>query len=220
MLLCLVNSLNSSQIPLDAAVAACAVTAFWGQCRLGKLLSSSSYDLSTMKRPSRSAFQQSKTSDCTHILCLPQTKTKCSGNGIVLIHQHNNTDPLSLIQNHFRINNLHETMPLFCYQTPKGLDHSQNTFSLNAATPYGQTLDTLAHQATASKSEVQQSSFLPVFRQMLLKPWVNGLPIPSCTIGAISNQLHLSTSKISKSPIPEKKMSQMLKGGPQSAVRG
>ena len=50
MLQSLFEGLNLTK-PLDAVVAACTLLAFWGQCRLGKLLSASTSDLSTTSKP-------------------------------------------------------------------------------------------------------------------------------------------------------------------------
>jgi hypothetical protein len=45
--------------PLDAAVAACATTAFWGQCRLGELLPTSSSPSLVATLPTRADFKRS-----------------------------------------------------------------------------------------------------------------------------------------------------------------
>ncbi|PPQ94515.1 hypothetical protein CVT25_014169 [Psilocybe cyanescens] len=105
---------------LDSAVAACASIAFWGQCRLGELLPSSSLDLSTHYIPSRKSLRQSKRNKCSHILSLPRTKTNKRGEDIILTRQINNSDPLHLLRNHLHISNLHHTSPLFAYMTPSG----------------------------------------------------------------------------------------------------
>ena len=74
MLQLLFNRLDLTK-PIDAAVAACALLAFWGQIRLGELLSSSASDLSTTARPARSQFVHSLCSMGSHTLTLPQMKT-------------------------------------------------------------------------------------------------------------------------------------------------
>ena len=54
----LIGALNLD-LPLDAAVAACAATAFWGQCRLGELLPSSPHSPPTTRLPTRAGFKRS-----------------------------------------------------------------------------------------------------------------------------------------------------------------
>jgi hypothetical protein len=46
-------------LPLDAAIAACAATAFWGQCQLGELLPSSPSPLLSASLPTHSDFKRS-----------------------------------------------------------------------------------------------------------------------------------------------------------------
>jgi hypothetical protein len=106
--------------PIDAAVAACALLAFWGQCRLGELLSSSTSDLSTTSRPSRSQFTHSSRSMGSYTLALPQTKTNRSGEKIVLVPRPNSLDPVSHIRVHLSTSKLPENLPLLAYSTPSG----------------------------------------------------------------------------------------------------
>jgi hypothetical protein len=106
--------------PLDAAVAACALLAFWGQCRLGELLSTSSSDLSTTSRPARSHFTHSTRSIGTHTLALPRTKTNRNGEKVVLTPRSDSLDPISRVRSHFTANNLPDNLPLFAYATPSG----------------------------------------------------------------------------------------------------
>jgi hypothetical protein len=121
MLLSLIDALNLCD-PLDATVAAAASVAFWGQCHLGKLLSSSRTDSSTSSRPSRqnlstkSPYQQSS----SYTLFLPQTKTKRHGESVTLVSQLGSSDPLHLLQNHLQVNHLGSSFPLFAYKTPHG----------------------------------------------------------------------------------------------------
>jgi hypothetical protein len=58
MLSQLVQNLNPDT-PLDAAVTACATTAFWGQCRLGELLPSSKKSSLSTPLPTRTDFKRS-----------------------------------------------------------------------------------------------------------------------------------------------------------------
>lgn len=108
--------------PLDAAVAAAASVAFWGQCRLGELMASSRTDASTSSRPSRrdlstkSPYRHSS----SYALFLPQTKTKRRGDSITLVSQIGSSDPLSLLRNHLQVNDLPPSSPLFAYLTSHG----------------------------------------------------------------------------------------------------
>ena len=121
MLSSLIDALNLCD-PLDAAVAAAASTAFWGQCRLGELLSSSRTDSSTSSRPSRqnlstkSPYRRSS----SYTLFLPRTKTKRHGESVTLVSQLGPSDPLHLLQNHLQINDLGSSFPLFAYKTSRG----------------------------------------------------------------------------------------------------
>ena len=78
MLSQLVESLDLN-ISLDAAVAACATTAFWGQCRLGELLPSSLSTLLSSPFPTRSGFKRSVRNPQSCSLHLPCTKTHQHG---------------------------------------------------------------------------------------------------------------------------------------------
>ena len=86
MLIQLVRGLDLSN-PLDAAVAACAVTAFWGQCRLGELLPIISPPPSPLVLLSRSDFKRSRRNPQACILHLPVTKTHRHGQDVVLVDQ-------------------------------------------------------------------------------------------------------------------------------------
>jgi hypothetical protein len=106
--------------PIDAAVAACALLAFWGQIRLGELLSSSASDLSTTARPARSQFVHSLRSMGSHTLALPQTKTNRSGEKIVLVPRSDSLDPISRVRAHLSTSELPRNLPLLAYSTPSG----------------------------------------------------------------------------------------------------
>jgi len=121
MLSSLIDALDLHD-PLDAAVAAAASVAFWGQCRLGELLSSSRTDLSTSSRPSRRDLSMNSPHNrgSSYTLFLPRTKTKQRGESIALVSQMGPSDPLHLLRNHLRINNLGPMSPLFAHKTPHG----------------------------------------------------------------------------------------------------
>ena len=119
MLCLLAHHLDLTQ-PRDVAILACALIAFWGQCRLGELLSSSSADLSTNSKPSRAHFKCSLLDRIAHTLFLPQTKTNRNGERIVLLKQNSSTDPISALCSHLSANNLEDNLPLFAFSTPSG----------------------------------------------------------------------------------------------------
>lgn len=113
MLSQLVESLDLES-PFDAAVAACATTAFWGQCRLGELLPNTlTTPLSSF--PTRSDFKRSIRNPLACLLHLPRTKTHAHGQDIVLVDQHNPINPISLLKNHIRVNRVNMDGTLFSY---------------------------------------------------------------------------------------------------------
>jgi hypothetical protein len=125
MLVQLVQNLDLNS-PLDAAVAACASTAFWGQCRIGELLPLSSSPPSSHPLPLRSDFKRSLKDTRSCILRLPQTKTHRYGQDVVLVDQRYPINPISLLKNHIRVNKVHEDQPLFSV-TLSGGPHSPLT---------------------------------------------------------------------------------------------
>ena len=118
MINALISGLNLES-PVDVAVAACATTAFWGQCRLGELLASSNSDLTTSQRPARSHLTRGRKST-TFTLLLPQTKTHRQGESVIIAAQDCPSNPLPLLQHHLSINNLTQDFPLFTYSSPSG----------------------------------------------------------------------------------------------------
>lgn len=106
--------------PLDAAVAACAVTAFWGQCRLGELLPLSPSILLLSPLPTRSHFKCSLRNPHACILHLPRTKTHQHGQDIILVDQRLPINPIILLKNHIRVNNVHRDRFLFSFTSPDG----------------------------------------------------------------------------------------------------
>lgn len=119
MLSQLAENLNLDS-PFDAAVAACATTAFWGQCRLGELLPRSSSLLLLPSLPTRSGFKRSKRNPRSCILHLPTTKTHRHGQDVVLVDQEAHINPISLLKNHFRVNSVRHDAHIFSYTTPTG----------------------------------------------------------------------------------------------------
>lgn len=117
MLVQLVSNLDLHS-PFDAAVAACAVTAFWGQCRLGELLPiSSSATSSLLSLPTRSDFKRSIRNPLSCLLHLPTTKTHRHGQDIVLVDQRVPINPISLLKSHIRVNSVRPGDHIFSYQS-------------------------------------------------------------------------------------------------------
>jgi hypothetical protein len=110
----LVDNLDLN-LPFDAAVAACAVTAFWGQCRLGELLPSNLSIASSTPFPTRSDFKRSNRNPLSCLLHLPRTKTHYHGQDIVLVDQNDPINPISLLKNHIRVNKIAQHDLLFSY---------------------------------------------------------------------------------------------------------
>ena len=115
----LVQHLNLNS-PLDVAVAACATTAFWGQCRLGELLPSSHSAPLSLPFPTRSSFRRSTRNPQSCIIHLPHTKTHRHGQEVVLVDQCIPINPIALLTRHLRVNDIPHDTPLFSYGTTHG----------------------------------------------------------------------------------------------------
>jgi hypothetical protein len=106
-------NLNDS---LDAAVLACASTAFWGQCRLGELIPRSERDYHPGNFPCRKSIRYSPGNKNTWILNLPNTKTSHRGQDIALISQKGISNPIRILYNHLQVNKISLAgTPLFTY---------------------------------------------------------------------------------------------------------
>jgi hypothetical protein len=114
----LVQHLNLDS-PLDVAIAACATTAFWGQCRLGELLPASLAAVST-PLPTRAGFRRSIRNPLSCIIRLPRTKTHHHGQDVVLVDQRMPINPITLLKRHLRINNIPNDTHLFSYSSATG----------------------------------------------------------------------------------------------------
>ena len=112
----LIEGLDTNS-PFDAAVAACATTAFWGQCRLGELLPSTSSTLPFIPFPTRSNFRRSQRNPQSCLLHLPCTKTHHHGQDIVLVDQLAPINPIFLLKNHFRVNSVPQDGYIFSYMS-------------------------------------------------------------------------------------------------------
>ena len=107
--------------PLDSAVAACATTAFWGQCRLGELLPSSLSSPLSLPFPTRSDFKKSVRNPQSSTLRLPRTKTHRHGQEVILVDQSLSMNPIALLENHFRVKDMSGDTHIFAYTTHDGL---------------------------------------------------------------------------------------------------
>ena len=114
MLIQLIEALDLSS-SFDMAVTACAVAAFWGQCRLGELLPTSSALPLSILFPTRSAFVRSLRNPKACLLRLPHTKTHSQGQDVVLVDQRHPINPIFLLKSHLRLNNIRHDSFLFSY---------------------------------------------------------------------------------------------------------
>ena len=106
--------------PLDVAIAACATTAFWGQCRLGELLPSSHSASLSPSFPIRSSFRRSTRNPQSCVIHLPRTKTHHHGQEIILVDQCIPINPIALLTRHLRVNDIPRDSLLFSYTTAQG----------------------------------------------------------------------------------------------------
>jgi hypothetical protein len=130
MLSQLVENLDLTS-PLDAAVAACATTAFWGQCRLGELLPSSVAASLSTSLPTRADFKRSLRNSQSCILHLPKTKTHHQGHDVVLVDQRAPIDPIVSLKVHLRVNGVPRDKPIFSYLSPDGIQTLTKTLFLH-----------------------------------------------------------------------------------------
>ncbi|KAJ7315240.1 hypothetical protein DFH08DRAFT_715846, partial [Mycena albidolilacea] len=122
--------------PRDVAVFAAACVAFWGQCRLGEILPISATDSALAQKPTRAHISHSHRNIGSRACCrtgyesnrnkhsttlrIPRTKTKKSGDDVILVSQHKPLDPEIALRMHLTISNLPPSTPLFAYRTPTG----------------------------------------------------------------------------------------------------
>ncbi|KIJ28511.1 hypothetical protein M422DRAFT_189647 [Sphaerobolus stellatus SS14] len=99
--------------PFDVAVFATAITAFWGQCRLGELLPDTHHVSKPFSGPLRKHLEIGISSAS---LFLPWTKTtKTQGATITLTRQMRPLDPIAIMQLHFATSPASATSPLFSF---------------------------------------------------------------------------------------------------------
>ena len=177
-------------------MAACAVTAFWGQCRLGELLPSTLAVLLSVPFPTRSHFKRSLRNPHSCILHLPRTKTRHHSQDVILVDQHPSVNPISLLKIHLRTNIVPNDAHIFLFVLHKALSLSQNPCSSNGAMKYGSLSGTLEPQVTAFGSVARLNCSWWAFPQRSLKRLVVGPQIPFSVIGDHLMILPLITSAI------------------------
>ncbi|KAJ7164456.1 hypothetical protein C8R46DRAFT_1220959 [Mycena filopes] len=107
--------------PFDAAVFSTACSAFWGQIRLGEILSETQAKFKTGRIPLVSDLKPASTAAGSRILRLPWTKTKKrAGDNVMLCRQSGKSDPIAAAENHLRVNNLPANAPLTAYRNAGG----------------------------------------------------------------------------------------------------
>lgn len=104
--------------PFDVCVAAAMLVAFWGQLRLGEVLSATrNYDFAALpagKGVRLRASAGGKASQVTTALWLPRTKVERSGVWVWLARHFN--DPSLALQEHIALNGITDEDPLFAYK--------------------------------------------------------------------------------------------------------
>ncbi|KAF8139487.1 hypothetical protein K438DRAFT_2030542 [Mycena galopus ATCC 62051] len=105
----------------DAAVYATACCAFWGQVRLGEILSETQGSYKIGRIPLVSDLSNPVTDAGTRILRLPFTKTKgARGDNSILCRQSFPSDPIKAVENHLAVNSIPGDLPLFSHRTTTG----------------------------------------------------------------------------------------------------
>lgn len=111
------NTLDPTR-PFDVCVAAAALVMFWGQLRIGEVLSATrSYDFSALpsgKCVKLRADAGGLPSQVTTALWLPRTKVERRGVWIWLARHYN--DPSYALQEHMAVNGIGREDPLFAYK--------------------------------------------------------------------------------------------------------
>ncbi|KAJ7103671.1 hypothetical protein B0H15DRAFT_768136 [Mycena belliarum] len=107
--------------PKDAAVFATACCAFWGQARLGELLSNAQGSWKQGRIPLGSDLKPPGTRAGSRILRLPYTKTKgARGEDAMLCRQRGPSDPIRALASHVAINDVQPDLPLFAHRNRRG----------------------------------------------------------------------------------------------------
>jgi hypothetical protein len=107
--------------PFDAAVFAAACTLFWGQCRAGEVLLSTTTPAGCKGKPTRQDFLPLTNTKPCYSMRLPSTKTHFTdGETVILLHQKGSMDPIQALHYHLYTNQFDAEKPLFPYKTAHG----------------------------------------------------------------------------------------------------
>jgi hypothetical protein len=107
--------------PKDAAVFAAACCAFWGQLRLGEILSDTEGSFKRGRIPTASDLRPPTSPRGTRVLHLPWTKTKkSSGDDAILCRQQGPSDPIRAVEEHLKANDIPPDLPLFAHRNTAG----------------------------------------------------------------------------------------------------
>ncbi|KAJ7512573.1 hypothetical protein B0H11DRAFT_2151964 [Mycena galericulata] len=107
--------------PSDAAVFAAACCAFWGQARLGEILSNAQGSFKAGTIPTAADLKPPSTRAGSRVLRLPYTKTKgARGDDAMLCRQSCPSDPIRAVENHLSVNDIPPDMPLFSFRDKRG----------------------------------------------------------------------------------------------------
>ncbi|KAJ7747966.1 hypothetical protein DFH07DRAFT_802895 [Mycena maculata] len=107
--------------PKDAAVFATACCAYWGQIRLGEILSETQGSFIAGRIPLASNLGPPSTPAGSRVLRLPYTKTKGNkGDDAMLCRQRSTSDPINAIEEHLKINSIPPELPLFSHRNKGG----------------------------------------------------------------------------------------------------
>ncbi|KAB5590210.1 Reverse transcriptase (RNA-dependent DNA polymerase) domain-containing protein [Ceratobasidium theobromae] len=177
----------SAQDPLDTAVLAAALTAFWGQCRLGELLGSSRLKHNPASFPSRTSFNITAQPNSAAELTLPRTKTnQARGQTIFLTSQRQGLSPIKAIVNHLATNS--------------SIPSSHHLFSSRDATRYGPPMATPELPATVFASEALMHTY-PLGSPMMLSRCLAAGPLTHfLNTGVASTTLRTSMQETSNLP--------------------
>ncbi|KAJ7709802.1 hypothetical protein B0H17DRAFT_1190960 [Mycena rosella] len=107
--------------PRDAAVFVSACCAFWGQIRIGEILSETQKSFIPGRIPLVSDLAPPTSRAGSRVLKLPHTKTKGNkGDAAMLCRQRGTSDPINAVENHLCINNIPDNLPLFSHRNRAG----------------------------------------------------------------------------------------------------
>ncbi len=121
-------------LPLHAAVFACLVTTFYTCSRLGEFTvqSLSAFTTTLHVKKSDMRTDEDRANNQVTVFALPRTKTSPCGEDVSLARQLDETDPIAVLDNHFRVNNPSSHSALFSYRF--GTSHHPLTKSLFLST--------------------------------------------------------------------------------------